>query len=202
MGSVYDLKPAFQKLLRPLCRVLKEAGISPNHITIGAVVLSVIMGSTIVAFSTSTWPLLALPAFLFVRMALNAIDGMMAREYGMTSKLGGVLNELGDVVSDVVVYLPLAMIPAIPVAPIVSLVVLAVISEMAGVVAVQIGGTRRYDGPMGKSDRALVLGLLALLMPSNAIPEVWMPTILWGVSGLLVVTIFNRCSRGLKEAAE
>jgi CDP-diacylglycerol--glycerol-3-phosphate 3-phosphatidyltransferase len=27
-----------------------------------------------------------------------------------------------------------------------------------------IGGERRYDGPMGKSDRALVFGLLCLLV--------------------------------------
>jgi len=35
-------------------------------------------------------------------MALNAIDGMLAREHHMQSKLGAILNELGDVVSDTV----------------------------------------------------------------------------------------------------
>ena len=36
------------------------------------------------------------------------------------------------------------------------IVVLTLVSEMTGVVAVQIGASRRYDGPMGKSDRAFV----------------------------------------------
>jgi CDP-diacylglycerol--glycerol-3-phosphate 3-phosphatidyltransferase len=34
-------------------------------------------------------------------MALNAIDGMLAREHDMQSPLGAMLNELGDVLSDV-----------------------------------------------------------------------------------------------------
>jgi CDP-diacylglycerol--glycerol-3-phosphate 3-phosphatidyltransferase len=42
-------------------------------------------------------------------MALNAIDGMLAREHGQASRLGAVLNELGDVVADAGLYLPLAL---------------------------------------------------------------------------------------------
>ena len=49
-----------------------------------------------------------LPAVLFVRMALNAIDGMLAREHGQKSALGAFLNELCDVVSDAALYLPFA----------------------------------------------------------------------------------------------
>ena len=36
---------------------------------------------------------LVLPTALFARMALNAIDGMMAREHNQASKLGALLNE-------------------------------------------------------------------------------------------------------------
>lgn len=47
---------------------------------------------------------LALPIGLLIRMALNALDGMMARTYNQTSKKGELLNEIGDVVSDVFVF--------------------------------------------------------------------------------------------------
>ena len=96
-------------------------------------------------------------------MALNAIDGMLAREHGMKSRLGAILNEVGDVVADAALYLPLGAVPGFNPWLVVVATVLAVISEMTGVVAVQIGATRRYDGPMGKSDRAFAFGLLALL---------------------------------------
>jgi CDP-diacylglycerol--glycerol-3-phosphate 3-phosphatidyltransferase len=40
-------------------------------------------------------------------MALNAIDGMLAKEFALKSRLGAMLNELGDVFSDAALYLPL-----------------------------------------------------------------------------------------------
>ena len=104
--------------------------------------------------------LLLVPAVLFVRMALNAIDGMLAREHDMKSRLGAVLNELGDVIADAGLYLPLALVPGVSALGVTSGRVLGVISEMAGVVAVQIGAERRYDGPLGKSDRAFAFGCI------------------------------------------
>jgi CDP-diacylglycerol--glycerol-3-phosphate 3-phosphatidyltransferase len=201
MASIYNLKPAFQKLLRPLCGLLRKIGVTPNHVTVTTVILSCGMGLIIYMNARDTWPLFVLPAFLFVRMALNAIDGMLAREFNMMSRIGGVLNELGDVISDAVIYLPMVLISQFPVLPIVCFVVLAIISEMAGVVSVQVGGTRRYDGPMGKSDRAFVIGALSFCVAFNVISEQWLLVLLWIVSALVVVTIVNRCHQGLKEAA-
>lgn len=83
-------------------------------------------------------------------MGLNAIDGMLAREFGQQSKLGAILNELGDVVADTVLYLPLALVPGIYAPLIVGVVILSIISEMTGVIAIQIGAIRQYQGPMGK----------------------------------------------------
>ena len=108
MPSVYDLKPAFQNVLRPTCRALARAGVTANQVTVAAMVLSAAVGAVLARFPQERWPLLLVPAALFVRMALNAIDGMLAREHGMKSALGGILNELGDVVSDAALYLPLA----------------------------------------------------------------------------------------------
>src|SRR3954470_15131265 len=104
MASIYDIKPAFQNLLRPITRALAAAGITANQVTLSAMLLSCAVGGCVLGFPLEDWPLLLMPAFLFVRMALNAIDGMLAREHGMKSKLGAVLNELGDVVSDTALY--------------------------------------------------------------------------------------------------
>jgi CDP-diacylglycerol--glycerol-3-phosphate 3-phosphatidyltransferase len=100
MPSIYDLKPRFQALLRPLVKSLAEAGITANHVTVAALVLSFILGVLIALFPAEKWPLLLMPLALFMRMALNAIDGMLAREYKMKSSLGAILNELGDVLSE------------------------------------------------------------------------------------------------------
>lgn len=198
--TIYDLKPAFQNLLRPLCRMLANAGVTANQVTVAAALLSVLVGLTLALFPSARWVALLVPVALFVRMALNAIDGMLAREHHMQSDLGGILNELGDVVSDAALYLPFALIPGISAALVVTVVILSLLTEMAGVVAVQIGASRRYDGPMGKSDRAFVFGLLAFLLGMGLSPQWWWAnTGLALVAALAVMTVFNRSVRALKE---
>jgi CDP-diacylglycerol---glycerol-3-phosphate 3-phosphatidyltransferase len=199
MASVYDLKPRFQTLLRPFVGRLARAGVSANQVTIAAIIMSVVMGAVIALYPLEHWPLLVMPAALLARMALNAVDGMLAREHQMTSSLGGLLNELGDVISDAALYLPLALVPGISIKWIVFAVILAIIAEMSGVLAVQIGAQRRHDGPMGKSDRAFVFGLLCLLLGLDWLKSPWFNNALMVVVILLMVTIFNRARRALAD---
>ena len=199
MASIYDLKPRFQALLRPAVRSLANAGVTANHVTVAAMILSLLLGVFIASYPRHSLPLLLMPLALLLRMALNAIDGMLAREHGMKSSLGAILNELGDVLSDTALYLPLALIPGISVIWVVAVVILAIISEMTGVIAVQIGAERRYDGPMGKSDRAFVFGLLCLLLGLGWVSAQWFNYAMIASAGLLVVTVINRARRALAE---
>ena len=121
MASIYDIKPAFQNLLRPATRGLAAAGVTANQVTLAAALLSGAVGACIAVKPGERWPLLVLPGFLFVRMALNAIDGMLAREHNMKSRLGAVLNEIGDVLADTALYLPLALVPGVS-APLIVIV--------------------------------------------------------------------------------
>ncbi len=201
MASVYDLKPRFQDLLRSSVVKLAGKGITANQVTVAAAWLSFLAGAVLVRCSESRTVLLLLPLVLFIRMALNAIDGMLAREHDMKSPLGAILNELGDVVSDAVLYLPLALFLGFSPVLVVLIVVLAVISEMAGVLAVQIGAARRYDGPMGKSDRAFVFGAIGFFGGVGLLPADWVSYLLAIVALLLCVTIVNRSRRALAEVA-
>ena len=80
MPSNYQLKPAFQGLLRPIVNWLARMGVTANAVTIAALLLSLATGATI-AWTRGGRALLLLPLALFVRMALNAMDGMLAREH-------------------------------------------------------------------------------------------------------------------------
>ncbi len=199
MISVYQLKPAFQGLLRPLVSGLALRGVSANQVTLAALFLSCIQGLAMVLWSG--WPLLLLPLVLLLRMGLNAIDGMLAREHDMKTPLGAILNELGDVLSDTALYLPLALVPGISATAMVILVVLAIVTETAGICGVQIGSERRYDGPMGKSDRALVFGSLGLILGLGAASGLWLDAVLWLVILLTMITIYNRVRSALKEVS-
>lgn len=202
MPSIYQLKSKFQGLLRPLVTALACARITANQVTLAAAGLSVLMAMLLYVFHDNRWPWLLLPLFLFVRMALNAIDGMLAREHGMKSRLGAILNELGDVVSDCALYLPFAMLAGNHGWLVTLICILAVISEMTGLIGIQIGATRRYDGPMGKSDRAFAFGTLGFIVGIGVEPGLWLIAAFAVILLLIAVTILNRASKALKEGAD
>ncbi|OYP38391.1 CDP-alcohol phosphatidyltransferase family protein [Rhodopirellula sp. MGV] len=197
MPSVYDLKPKFQATLRPLVRTLARSGVTANQVTLFAVFLSVCQGLLIALYPTSWWALAMMPFTLLLRMGLNAIDGMLAREFDQKSRLGAILNELGDVISDAFLYLPLAFVPMVSAPATVLFVLSAVIVEFAGIAALQVGSERRYDGPMGKSDRAFWIGLFSVLVAGGWINSLGASIYFIVLLFLSTVSVWNRCRQAL-----
>lgn len=162
MISVYKIKPAFQKRLFPILKWLHQRGVSANQVTWSSICLSLFIGIAFGLAQTHRIFFLALPLGLLLRMALNALDGMMARTYNQVSKKGEVLNEMGDVVSDLFIFFPLLFFEYHIATVILVFIVLSVVNEFAGLLGKVISGQRRYEGPMGKSDRALMMGLYGI----------------------------------------
>lgn len=200
MISVYKLKPKFQQLLTPVLLFLHKNKITANQITISSILLSVIIGILFWNADISKWFFLSLPIGLLVRMALNALDGMMARKFNQTSKLGEVLNEVGDIVSDVIIFFPLIKFQPESLYLIVIFIVLSVINEFAGLMGKVTGKERRYDGPMGKSDRALIIGLYGLLMFFGVAISGISVYISALLIGLLLISTYIRLKKSLHEA--
>ncbi|WP_342361024.1 CDP-alcohol phosphatidyltransferase family protein [Terrarubrum flagellatum] len=197
--TLYALKPRFQALLRPLVKRLAQAGVTANQITLLAGALSLLLGAILCAWPERRGLFLLLPLWLLLRMAFNAVDGMLAREFGQKSRLGGYLNELCDVAADAALIAPFAFVAPFNPIWIAAVILLAALSEYAGVMGPLIGASRRYDGPFGKSDRALVFGALGIWAgASPSLPEWagWMAPVM---AALLVWTILNRVRGGLGE---
>ncbi|HML93157.1 CDP-alcohol phosphatidyltransferase family protein [Methyloceanibacter sp.] len=199
MATIYDLKPRFQALLRPIAGRFVRGGVTANAVTLAALALSLVQGASIALLPEARWPLLLLPLTLFVRMALNAIDGLMAKEHGQKTVRGAVLNELSDVISDAVLYLPFALIAGVSAPLVVLVVVSSVIAEFAGVLGPAIGASRRYDGPFGKSDRAFAFGSIAALLGLGLAPGSWTAVVLAGMLALSAITIWNRARKAMAE---
>jgi CDP-diacylglycerol--glycerol-3-phosphate 3-phosphatidyltransferase len=198
--SIYQLKPRFQQLLRPLIGALHRSGMTPNQVTLGAMALSVAYGAALATAPATIGLWFGLPLFLLLRMALNAIDGMLATATDNKTRLGALLNEICDQVSDVALYLPFALASGI-VAPLVVLVVVsALLAEFAGVLAQAVGAPRGFEGPMGKSDRAFAFGLVALLIGLGSGPA-WYNGVLSATLLLSGMTVFNRLRRALQGGA-
>jgi len=199
MASIYDLKPRFQNLLRPLAPPLVRLGVTPNLVTWVALIGSISVGGMIWLAGDRTAGLAILPAWLLVRMALNAMDGIMARECGMATFRGAALNELGDLLSDLALYLPLAYLRDGARWPVIAFVFGAVGAEFCGLLSQALGGRRVYDGPMGKSDRAAFIGALSLLtLATPSIIGAWPWIFTLAALGALL-TCWNRLSHASRE---
>ena len=197
--SIYELKPKFQNLLRPLVKRLYNAGITANQVTLTACILSILLGALLTKFADISALFFLLPIWMFLRMALNAIDGMLAREFNQKTPLGGYLNEATDVISDTALYLPFAFVAPFGWGIIAFVIFLAFMSEFLGVLGQVHGSGRRYDGPMGKSDRAFVFGLIGTIYAVFGQLPSWFSWTLYAVALLLVLTCINRVRIGLKS---
>ena len=204
MISVYNLKKNFQNLLRPLSDWMFKIGITANMVTISAFVLSALVG-VIVWYGVPEIQLLFLvvPIFLFIRMALNAIDGMLAREHNQKSNIGAIYNELGDILSDMAIYIPIFLVLGIDHYLIMLFIALCIISETIGIMGCQINASRHYEGPMGKSDRAFYIGALCTVLAFyREIPVIYLNWFTVIICLLLIYTSINRARGELKEIAE
>ena len=199
--SIYALKGRFQNLLRPGVGALYRMGVSANGVTVAAALVSLLVAWALWRHGPAQ-PLLylALPLWMLLRMALNAIDGMLAREFGQQSALGAYLNELCDVIADAALYLCLLSVPGVRGELLWLLVWAAALSEYAGVLGLMVGASRRYDGPMGKSDRAFVIGLVGLLLALGWLTATVLDAVIAVMLVLCVLTSVRRVRRGLAEA--
>jgi CDP-diacylglycerol--glycerol-3-phosphate 3-phosphatidyltransferase len=123
---------------------------------------SIAVGALLCRFGTDRVWFALVPIWLFVRMACVTIDGTLAIDFGQKNRLGGILNEAGDIISDVALVFPLVVVTPFPVVSVLVLIPLIILCELAGISGQVLGGGRRQEGPLGKADRAIVFAALAL----------------------------------------
>lgn len=198
MISIYNIKPKFQELLKPVLVLLHKIGITANQITISSILLSLIIGIGFWFADLNNALFLILPFGLLLRMALNALDGMMARTYNQQSKKGEVLNEIGDIISDLFVFFPLLKFEQEIFYLIVVFICLSIINEFAGILGKVIANERRYEGPMGKSDRALILGVYGILSYFSISFDKFSIYIFLIIILLLLISTMIRITKSLK----
>ncbi|HZA95099.1 MAG TPA: CDP-alcohol phosphatidyltransferase family protein [Burkholderiaceae bacterium] len=197
--SIYQLKPRFQSLLRPAVTRLHSRGITANQVTLFACAVSIGIGLWLYFARPHPIAFALIPVWMLLRMALNAVDGMLAREFHQKSPLGAFLNELTDVISDAALYLPFTIVAPFEPFWVGVVIILAGLTEFAGALGPTVGASRRYDGPLGKSDRAFVFGALGLWVAlALPLPE-WAKWLMPLLAVLLVWTVFNRVSGALRE---
>ena len=199
MISIYNLKPKFQKLLMPLLKLLHNLGVTPNFLTVFTILFSFVIGFLLFLGIDNEIYFLFVSIGLLIRMMLNALDGMMATTYNLKSKRGEVLNEIGDILSDIAIYFPFIYFNSLSIELIIIFISLSVINEFCGLLAKSISGIRRYDGPMGKSDRAFFVGIICIILYFTNVVLVYLDYIFLFAIILMIISSCLRLTKSLKN---
>ena len=194
--TLYAIKPRFQALLTCFAAWLAGRGVSADALTTWGIGCAALAGVTIALAGQGPWLLLA-PPLLLARIACNALDGMVARTQGAARPWGAVLNETGDRLADLLCFGGLVLSGVLPRPVAMVLLPLVLFVSYLGVIGQAAGGSRRYEGPLGKADRMLVLGVYCCCAPWLSIAGALTGWVL--VAGL-ALTALNRLRAMAREA--
>jgi len=192
--SSYALKNGFQHLLTPAMERLIAWRVTPNRITLLTCIVCVLYAVAMAVAYMTRILLILMPMFLLLRMALNALDGMVATASGMKTPWGSVLNEVCDVISDAALLA--AFVVILPGHRVLLLVLLfiSLLIEFVSLALYQAIRVRPFSGPFSKSDRAIFMACLALLAWAAPDAGGWLDSLIGLGLLLALVTLWNRFS--------
>ncbi len=156
-ASLYAIKPAFVSALAGIEAGLIRRAVSANQVSKAGIFAAASASATVAAGSLYPVLWLTVLPLSVVWMALNALDGSIARSTGEASRRGALLNELSDRAGDALI-LTAGFFVAPWFVPAAALVAVGV-SELVAGVGWAITGGRVLDGPMPKPDRAIIVGV-------------------------------------------
>ena len=163
--GIYSIKPKFQKFLLPLKNLFIKLKIHPTTINILALLISITGALTLYYSQFYLLLLIYIPLMAFVRTALNALDGIIARELKVQNqKFGEVLNETIDRISDSVIFSAFLFTPFTNTPLAAITIILILLNSYLSIVSKAAGGSRIYSGFMGKADRMFYLSLASIIM--------------------------------------
>jgi CDP-diacylglycerol--glycerol-3-phosphate 3-phosphatidyltransferase len=162
--GLYGLKPWFADRLGVVRRFLVRHSISPNTISFCGIGFGAAAGLSLATMSVGAVRGVVVAALLVARLACANLDGAVARESGRVGRFGAVVNELGDRCAELFALAGLAGCITI-VGTREWLLASAALAcsapswvSLAGAAA---GAPRVQGGPVGKTERCLLLVVIA-----------------------------------------
>jgi CDP-diacylglycerol--glycerol-3-phosphate 3-phosphatidyltransferase len=162
---LYRLKGPFQKISEKFL----TSGMTAHQAS-GWGVIFIILICCVFYIPTSvpeySWLSGLAPLFIFLRLIMNALDGLLARRLNTASPAGEVFNELSDVIGDSLCYGFLGFAFPELFKSLIFVIVGIWFCEFVAVLGKSLPhGVRRQDSLAGgKPERAVYLGLISILM--------------------------------------
>jgi len=226
--EIYSIKPYFQKVLSPLANLFVKLKIHPTIINLMALIFSICTGVFLFFKNDFYSLLLFVPVLVFIRIAFNALDGMVARGLNVSSAKGEVYNEFFDRLSDIFIFTGLAFSFILTRDRIVSFllsfryfscinctlktaiavninfilgfifIILVLLNSYLGILAKSAGGKRIYAGILGKADRMFYLAAACVVYYFIRLDLIWFIFYLLCIIAI-IVSIGQRLCKSVKS---
>lgn len=182
MASLYGLKPWYTRRLGVFLDFAVRKNLSPDLFTAigvgGAIFGALALQAT---FLPRFLIGLAMVAAVAVRLAGANLDGAVARARGVSRPFGFVLNELGDRLSDFILFMGFYLALPEHIRGLVFLVALAAsLPTLVSISGAAVGQERINGGPFGKTERCLAFILLAFFLTTGVVPAAILGVVLFG----------------------
>ena len=183
-------RPHVKVYFDPLVSLAIRCRITPNILTIAALVASAVAG-ILFYLRLELWAVLAVALNAF----FDAMDGAVAREMKITSKRGDFLDHAVDRYADIFIITGIFASGVVPWQIGVLALTGVLMSSYLGTQAQAVGVGRYYGGVLGRADRLvliLIVGIITILFPMTIVGLTWFGwlLLLFGIFGH--VTAFQR----------
>lgn len=157
----------FRRTADPAVRFCVRTGIHPDTVSYASIVASLGAAICFVLASSSPVLLFIAPAFCYLRLWFNMLDGMVALASGKASLHGEIVNEFPDRISDILIFGSVALSSICRPDLAWLSAIAAVFIAYTGVLGQAVGVQREFSGVMSKPWRmvALHIGAWAMLAP-------------------------------------
>ncbi len=153
-------------------QVCLRAGIHADFISYFSMIAAAVAAVAFWQSHRVPWLLLIAPAFCYLRLWCNMLDGMVALAGGKASLRGEILNDLPDRVSDVLIFAGVARSGWCSPFPAYWAAIFAVLTAYVGLFGQAVGVQREFSGVMAKPWRMVALHVgawLAFLFQSESV---------------------------------
>jgi CDP-diacylglycerol---glycerol-3-phosphate 3-phosphatidyltransferase len=160
-AGLYGLKPWFADRLAAVRGFLLRRHVSPNTISCCGIGFGAAAGVALATTQPGPVRAIAVAALLVARLACANLDGAVARESGRVGRFGGVVNELGDRGAELAALAGCAFLPATPGWLLAATVLACSAPSWVSLAGAAAGAPRVQGGPVGKTERCLLLVVIA-----------------------------------------
>ena len=158
-----DYREVGAKILDPIA---KNIPLGPMSISFLSLLTAIASGYSFytVEYDLSNKELLLLgSALVFLTAVLDALDGIVARKRGLSSKRGDLVDHTLDRVADILIIGGIALGPLVNTEVGFTAIIGVLMLSYMGTQAQAVGAGREYAGLLGRADRLIVLMLVPIV---------------------------------------